>query len=57
MEQKTPLVCNCESCGKEAEMTIKCEEEVIGEKPSQTGSRPKPGKRPWCAPSVVKKLT
>ncbi len=29
MEPKKTLVCTCENCGNEAEMTIKCEEVVL----------------------------
>ncbi len=45
MEQKKTLVCTGENCGNEAEMTIKGEEVVIDEKPSQTASRPAQGKQ------------
>jgi hypothetical protein len=44
MEPKKTLVCTCENCGNEAEMTIKCEEVVLNEKSSQTASEPKQGK-------------
>ncbi len=29
MEPKKTMVCTCENCGNEAEMTIKCEEVVV----------------------------
>jgi hypothetical protein len=45
MEKKKTLVCFCENCGNEAEMTIKCEEVVIEEKPSQPVSKPEQGKQ------------
>jgi|GEM_PF-140457 len=31
MEPRKTIVCTCENCGNEAEMTIKCEEVVVGE--------------------------
>jgi hypothetical protein len=31
MGPKKTMVCMCENCGNEAEMTIKCEEAVLGE--------------------------
>lgn len=45
MEPKKTLVCTCDKCGNEAEMTIKCEEVVIDEEPSQTASIPEQGKK------------
>ena len=30
------IVCTCQKCGNEAEMTIKCEEVVLESKPAKT---------------------
>ncbi len=35
MEPKKTMVCTCENCGNEAEMTIKCEEVIVGTPVSQ----------------------
>ena len=40
MEQKKVMMCTCENCGNEAEMTIKCEEVVVEEKAAETSSTP-----------------
>ncbi len=45
MEPKKTLICTCEKCGNEAEMTIKCEELVRGEKPSPMASGPQQVKK------------
>lgn len=37
MEEKKVMVCLCENCGNEAEMTVKCEEAVAPEKPCASG--------------------
>lgn len=42
--QKT-LVCTCKNSGNEAEMTIRCEEVVIDEKPSPTAFMPEQGQQ------------
>lgn len=42
MEQKKVMVCTCENCGNEAEMTIKCEEVVVEERPPEPGPPPQP---------------
>ena len=46
MEQKKVMMCTCENCGNEAEMTIKCEEVAVAEKTAETSpaSQPKKGK-------------
>jgi hypothetical protein len=36
MEPKKSMVCTCENCGNEAEMTIKCEEVVLESKSVET---------------------
>ena len=36
MEPRKTLVCNCENCGNEAEMTIKSEEIFLEPKPTKT---------------------
>jgi len=43
MESKPTLVCTCENCGNEAEMTIKCEEVGVEDKPAPTAPAPEPG--------------
>ncbi len=43
MEPKKTLVCTCENCGNEAEMTIKCEEVAL-ETPTPAPTAPKTGK-------------
>ncbi len=35
MEPRKTIVCNCENCGNEAEMTIKCEEVLLEQKPTK----------------------
>ncbi|MFZ2087910.1 MAG: hypothetical protein WAU47_04990 [Desulfobaccales bacterium] len=44
MEPKKTLVCTCENCGNEAEMTIKCEEVTVGETPGKPAAQPLSGK-------------
>lgn len=44
MEQKKVMVCTCENCGNEAEMTIKCEEIVVESKSSEPTAAPPPKK-------------
>jgi len=44
MEQKKVMMCTCENCGNEAEMTIKCEEVIVEEKAPETSSAPQPKK-------------
>jgi hypothetical protein len=44
MEQKKVMVCTCENCGNEAEMTIKCEEIVVESKSSEPTATPPPKK-------------
>ena len=44
MEPKKTLVCTCENCGNEAEMTINCEEVAVEAPPAQPASPPQPGK-------------
>jgi hypothetical protein len=42
MEHKKVMMCTCENCGNEAEMTIKCEEVVVEEKAAQSSPAPQP---------------
>ncbi len=45
MEHQKTMVCTCENCGNEAEMTIKCEEIVVETKPAApTPPEPKKAK-------------
>jgi len=44
MESKKTLVCTCENCGNEAEMTIKCEEVVEDATPAEPTPKPQSGK-------------
>jgi hypothetical protein len=44
METKKTLVCTCENCGNEAEMTIKCEEVAVETTPAEPTAKPKSGK-------------
>jgi hypothetical protein len=44
MEPKKTLVCTCENCGNEAEMTIKCEEVAVTEKAAAPAAPPASGK-------------
>ncbi|MBM4289758.1 MAG: hypothetical protein FJ135_16735 [Deltaproteobacteria bacterium] len=46
MEHQKTLVCTCDNCGNEAEMTIKCEEIVLESKPAEPTAPavPKQGK-------------
>ncbi len=43
MEEKKTMVCTCENCGNEAEMTIKCEEFIVGTKPAEASGKPEAG--------------
>jgi hypothetical protein len=40
MESKKTMVCTCENCGNEAQMTIKCEEVVLEQKPAEPAAPP-----------------
>jgi transcription elongation factor Elf1 len=42
MSEKKVMVCMCENCGNEAEMTIKCEEVVAPETPARPAAAPEP---------------
>jgi transcription elongation factor Elf1 len=42
MEPRKTVVCTCQNCGNEAEMTIKCEEVVLESKPDTIVVPPKP---------------
>ncbi len=46
MEHKKVMMCTCENCGNEAEMTIRCEEVIIEGKAGETtpSGQPKKGK-------------
>ncbi len=45
MEPRKVMVCMCENCGNEAEMTIKCEEVVVEEAaPREATPSPQPQK-------------
>jgi hypothetical protein len=42
MEEKKVVVCTCDKCGNEAEMTVKCEEVVVQEKSPEPAPLPQP---------------
>jgi hypothetical protein len=42
MAERKTLVCTCENCGSEAEMTIKCEEVGVGEPKRPAPAAPPP---------------
>lgn len=44
MEHQKVMICTCENCGNEAEMTIKCEEIVVEAKPAEAAATPPPKK-------------
>lgn len=45
MEPRKVMVCVCENCGNEAEMTIKCEEVILEEKKPVPAPEPRQAKR------------
>jgi len=45
LEPKKTMVCMCENCGSEGEMTIKCEEVVPPEAPPTSEPQPQKVKR------------